>query len=221
MSTGGTRAGGRARALLVSGLLALPVLCGCGPGDGEGPLPAGAQPIGETPARIAGPVRAPTWAEAANADYAGPMGLTMTLENGEWRGESYAEGGAVVPQAGLVRDFLVSGDLDGDGRAESLVVAWVNTGGTGTFHYLSVVERRADGTVAERASAELGDRVQVRGAEIRDGRVELELLQAGPEDPRCCPGRLTRRSFVLEGDTLAERASEDLAPLPDAGRESD
>ena len=156
---------------------------------------------------------APTWQEAANASYAGLMGLSITLEDGEWQGEPYVEGGASAPRAGLVRDFLLTGDLDHDGAAESVVLVWTSSGGSGTFDYLAVVERADDGTVSERASAPLGDRVQVRRADIVGGAVVLDVVQAGPDDARCCPGQLMRRTFVLEGDAMKERSTGDRGRL--------
>lgn len=155
----------------------------------------------------------PSWTEAANATYAGPMGMPFTLQDGEWTGEPYVEGGAAAPRAGLARDFLLAGDLDGDGEEESVALVWTAAGGSGTFDHVVVVERRAGGSVAERASAPLGDRVQVRSGQIADGRLVLETVQAGDGDAMCCPGQLMRRSFALENDTMSETSTEDLGRL--------
>lgn len=152
---------------------------------------------------------APTWKEAANASYAGPMGMPITLEDGEWQGEPYAEDGASAPRAGLAPGFVLTGDLDGDGAEESVVLVWTSSGGSGTFDHLSVVERADDGTVSERASAPLGDRVQVRYADIVGSRVVLDTVQVGPDDARCCPGRKVRRTFVLEGGAMSETSMEE------------
>jgi heat shock protein HslJ len=158
----------------------------------------------------------PSWQEAANASYAGALGAAITLVEGEWQGKPYAEGGASAPRAGLVRDFLLSGDLDGDGAEESAVLIWTSTGGSGTYDYLSVLGRAADGGVSERASAPLGDRVQVRAARIADGRVVLDTVQAGPGDAACCPGQKVRRTFVLAGDFMTEYSTEDQGRLSQA-----
>jgi len=163
----------------------------------------------------------PSWEEAANARYAGPMGMAFELVSGEWSGQPYVEGGASAPRAGLARDFLLTGDLDADGAAESVVLLWTSTGGSGTFDYLAVVERRPDGTVAERASAELGDRVHIRDARIEDGQVVLDTVQAGPGDAMCCPGQLMRRAFALEGDVMTEVSTEDRGRLSLADLDGD
>lgn len=182
--------------LALCGLLAL-AACASGPG----PAPAGA------------PLPAPSWQEAANADYgaihAGAPGVAVTLKDGEWQGEPYAQGGASAPRAGLARDFLLSGDLDGDGAEESAVLVWTSAGGSGTWDHLSVLDRAADGAVSERASAPLGDRVRLRAARLVDGRVELDTVQAGPADAACCPGQKMHRTFALAGDALTEISTED------------
>jgi heat shock protein HslJ len=194
---------------------ALLALVACGPQAGsESPEPdAGSQaapPPATEPAAAAVPTAAaPSWQEAANAAYAGVFDEPVVLTDGQWEGEPYVEGGASAPRAGLADGFLLAGDLDGDDADESVVLVWSSTGGSGTFDFVAVLDRDANGAVVNRATAPLGDRVQVRSAAIEDGRVVLETVQAGPEDAACCPGQKMRRTFVLEGDAMTETASED------------
>jgi heat shock protein HslJ len=155
----------------------------------------------------------PSWQEAANASYAGALGAPVTLVDGLWQGEPYAEGGASAPRAGLARDFLLSGNLDGDGAEETAVLIWTSTGGSGTFDYLFVLDRGADGVVSARAGAPLGDRVKLRAARIVEGRVVLDTVQAGPGDAACCPGQKIRRTFALAGDAMTEYSTEDQGRL--------
>jgi heat shock protein HslJ len=188
----------------VSGRGILRLLCGCLP------LLAGCAsgPEAEPPA-----APAPSWQEAANASYAGVLRAPVTLVDGLWQGAPYAEGGASAPRAGLVRDFLLSGDLDGDGAEESAVLIWTSSGGSGTYDYLAVLGRDADGAVSARAGAPLGDRVKVRAASIVDGRVVLDTVQAGPSDAACCPGQKKRRTYALAGDVMTEFSTEDQGRL--------
>ena len=188
----------------MSGRGILRLLCGCLP------LLAGCAsgPEAEPPA-----APAPSWQEAANASYAGVLRAPVTLVDGLWQGPPYAEGGASAPRAGLVRDFLHSGDLDGDGAEESAVLIWTSSGGSGTYDYLAVLGRDAEGAVSARAGAPLGDRVKVRAASIVDGRVVLDTVQAGPGDAACCPGQKMRRSYALAGDVMTEYAAEDQGRL--------
>lgn len=147
---------------------------------------------------------APTLEELRHATYRGLEGSTgpVTLTDGAWEGEPVAPGSATRPVVKLAGDLRVVGDLDGDGIEEAAVLLEAWTGGTGTFVYLAVVGRSEEG-VENRATALLGDRVQVRGMRIEGGRLLVDVLEGGPEDAACCPGELATRGFALSADGLA------------------
>lgn len=204
--------------------VALPALCtllslaACGPGDtsesARSPGPGKSPPAPGSREQAQAVPSAPSWQEAAEATYTGLFDNgAVTLADGLWQGNPYVEGGASAPRAGLAGDFLLHGDLDGDGAPESVVLLWTSTGGSGTFDYLAVLDRAADGTVVNRATSALGDRVKLRGAEFLGGRIVVDTVQAGPGDAACCPGQKLRRTFVLEGDSMAELAPEDQGRL--------
>ena len=148
---------------------------------------------------------APSEEELANASYRGVYDEPVTLENGSWEGEPFAPGAASRPSVDLVRDFRLSGDLNGDGRDEAVVLLAESSGGTGTNLFLAAVARR-DGSVVSVATALIGDRVQVMEARVKNGDVELEVVQAGPLDGVCCPSQKTTRRWSLDGTTLKEGA---------------
>jgi len=143
----------------------------------------------------------------ANATYNGIEYEPVQLMDGRWEGEPYAEGGASRPSVGLVEDFVLTGDLDGDGDDESVVLLWQSSGGSGTFDYLAVM-RENDGEVLNLGTAPLGDRVQIRRSEITNGAIYLDVIQQGEDDAACCPGQRARRSWVLDEDGLVEMDSE-------------
>ncbi len=151
------------------------------------PLPALADP---------GASGAPTATELANATYDGIDDQSVTLSNGRWEGQPYVEGGASRPIAGLVEGFRLTGDLNGDGSDEAVVMLWSGGGGSGVFSYIAAMGRRGDGTV-NLGTAAVGDRVQLRGGHIADGRIVLDLVQQGPGDAACCPSQLATRSWTL------------------------
>jgi len=145
---------------------------------------------------------APTLEEVRNATYLGVAEQDpVTLKDGLWEGEPYAEGGASRPRVQLVRDFLLLGDLDGDGLEEAGVLLAGHSGGTGENIYLAVVGIRG-GALRNLDTVLVGDRVQIRKASILDGRLLLELLRAGPEDAMCCPGELAMVGWTLKGNEL-------------------
>jgi len=81
---------------------------------------------------------APDIEAIGNATFSGIYKLPLTLVNGQWKGEPLAPGGASRPTAGLASDFYLSGDIDGDGREEAIVILWENSGGTGSYSYVAV-----------------------------------------------------------------------------------
>jgi len=166
----------------------------------------GAGRAGSSEESSVGPV---TMAETGSATFTGIEDGPITLSEGKWRGEPFVEGGASAPAAGLVGNFRVEGDLDGDGADEAVVLLWSSDGGSGTFNYIAVMGRGADGAAVNLATAELGDRVRVVSAEILDGKIILDMVQHGPEDPMCCPAQKVRRTFELTGSELIEVATED------------
>ena len=152
-------------------------------------------------------VEAPSLDELANTTFSGIAEEPVQLVDGRWEGEPYAEGGASRPSVGLVDDFLLVGDLTGDGQPESVALLWTSSGGSGTFDY--VVAAGRDGRdVSILGTAELGDRVQVRGGQIVDGQIVLDVVQAGPDDAACCPSQLAKRIWELRAGDLIEGEAE-------------
>ncbi len=150
---------------------------------------------------------APNPEELANATYSGLFGDPVTLDDGRWQGAPYVEGGASRPSAGLVRNFVLSGDLNGDGRDEAVVLVWESSGGSGTREYLAVMGR-VDEAIVNLGTALIGDRVQLRAAFIVDGLITIDLIQAGPGDGACCPTQKALVGWQLQDGKLARTATE-------------
>src|SRR5262245_40748169 len=150
----------------------------------------------ETPPHSPSGPPEPTLAQLRSATYQGlDLGRgPVTLEDGRWEGPPVAPGAASRPAVSLVRDYVLRGDLDGDGQAEAVVLLAASSGGTGELLYLAVVKRAAS-EIANVATAPLGDRVQLRAGRIESRRIVLDLVQAGAGDPMCCPGDLVTRTW--------------------------
>jgi heat shock protein HslJ len=155
----------------------------------------------------------PVAEELENATYSGIDENPVTLSNGRWQGEPYVEGGASAPSVGLVGDFLVTGDVDGDGSEEAIVLLWSSSGGSGIYDYIAVMGRDSKGELVNLGTAPLGDRVKVISAEILDGQLIFNVVQAGPGDAACCPGQKVRRVFVFEVGRMMESSSKDIGRL--------
>lgn len=185
-------------------ILLLAVSMGCGQGETGTAAPEDTPP---STAASAISTDAPAMDELANATYDGMMEESVQLTDGSWEGEPFVEGGASAPAVGLVKHFRLTGDVNGDGHEEAAVLLWTSSGGSGTFDYLAIGGRSDEGIV-NLGTAEIGDRVQIRQGRIVDGKIELDVVQAGPEDAACCPTQLATRVWELSPGALDETASE-------------
>ena len=149
---------------------------------------------------------APSAEQLANMTYTGIFEHPVTLENGLWEGKPFVAGGASRPAVGLVEDFILTGDLNGDGDDEAVVLLWETSGGSGTFDYIAVVGMR-NGATYNLGSALIGERVQVRAGRIIGHRIELDVIEAGPDDAVCCPGQKATRSLSVDATGLHVNAT--------------
>lgn len=145
--------------------------------------------------------------ELANATYSGIMDEPVTLIDGRWEGRPFVEGGTSRPTVGLVEDFVLSGDLDGDGSDEAVALLWESSGGPGNRLFLAAAGRRGEG-VTNLATTSIGDRVQIRSGTIDGGRITLDIVRAGPGDAACCPTEKALVSWLLNDDALVAVADE-------------
>lgn len=133
--------------------------------------------------------------DPGNLVYHGIEDQTVQLHDGSWEGEPWVEGGASRPRVALVKDFLLLGDIDGDGSQEAVVALWHSSGGSGTFNYIAILDRMADGAV-NTATATLGDRVGIEGGSVtEDGMILVDLIQHRPDEPACCPTWAVTRHY--------------------------
>jgi len=138
-----------------------------------------------------------------NSVYAGFEGIKgkVQLHAGRWEGEPPQPGSASVPRVDFLGDLVARGDLNGDVREEAAVVLTTNYGGTGVFFYVAVVARNGEEN-RNISTHGIGDRVQVRGLRIEEGRLVVDLVRAGAKDAACCPTEVVTLAFRLKGGRL-------------------
>jgi len=112
-------------------------------------------------------------------------------------------GAASRTRVTLVPSFDLLSDLDGDGHQERIALLASNSGGSGTFAYIAVMTHRGD-QIIDLGTAELGDRVRVRAGRSVGHQVQIDVIQAGPQDAACCPSQKATRSFMLRDGALVE-----------------
>lgn len=133
--------------------------------------------------------------------YRGILEQPIILAGGRFKGEPVIEGGASRPVVSLLSQPVAYGDLDDDGQPDAAVVLVSDSGGSGTFVYLAIVQSR-DGMPTNVATSFLGDRVQVKSLSIEEGSLVATLLSHAPSDPACCPSQEEVRLFRLSGEQL-------------------
>ena len=146
---------------------------------------------------------APTLAEAMEAEYSGIYDSPVQLTGGRYKGEPFVKDSAARPTLKLLGELCVQGDLDGDGREESVVLLLENSGGSASFPYIALLERR-EGIVTNTWTGPVGDRVQVRSLRVDSGTLMMEVIQHGPGEPMCCPTEKALRNWVMDGRELVE-----------------
>jgi len=114
------------------------------------------------------------------------LAISLAAAHAEQYTRDYRARGASLPRVDFLGELVAHGDLDGDSQDEAAVALTTRFGGSGVFHYLAVVAQhdQENRHVATRA---IGDRVQVRGLRIAEGRIILDLIRPGPQDAACCP----------------------------------
>ena len=126
----------------------------------------------------------------------------VTLSNGSYQ-EAIPDSTAVIYTA--LQDKAAFGEIDGQPAA--VVTLATNTGGTGTFIDLAVVTI-ADGTTINTATTLLGDRIQINSIDIsKNGTIVVDMVEAGADDPLCCPTQHVINIYALRNGELVKISS--------------
>lgn len=125
-----------------------------------------------------------------NAEYQAQNGTVLVkLVDG-----SYEAGpGADYLSVSMLDQFAI-GDLNSDGIEDAAIVLVENYGGSGMFEYLVPVFNNG-GSASPSSGFLLGDRVAVNSIMIEDGRILLDMVVQGPNDPFCCPSQAMTQTF--------------------------
>ncbi|OEJ96951.1 hypothetical protein [Streptomyces thermolilacinus] len=106
-----------------------------------------------------------------------------------------------------------TGDLDGDGRPETVAAAHCRAGSGTPPHGLYVLTHAKGGTKGARVVATLvapADALSVGGLAVRDGIVTATLLgYSSPDVPRCCPDKQETVEWRWTGGTFLRTTATD------------
>src|SRR5690606_31151165 len=103
-----------------------------------------------------------------------------------------------------------TGDLDGDGKPETVAVVHCEAGSGTPPAGLYVLTGGRDGTAPARVVATLvepGDQRSVTGLTVRDGTVRATLLgYSSPDVPSCCPDEKEQVAWDWKGGAFVRSA---------------
>lgn len=128
---------------------------------------------------------------ARNFEYTLVDGSKYRLKNG-----LYESGEGLDNYVSLKLADLAVGDLNNDGEPEAAVILVSNFGGSGSFYELTVLVNRGQ-NLEQTNSLELGDRVDIKKLAVSRGKIRIDLLTHGPDDPMCCPSQKTTLIYGL------------------------
>jgi heat shock protein HslJ len=190
------RFAGLAASLVVLGLAA------CGQKETAGPA--------ETAS--AGPPATPTLEQLKGATVSGVFEQAVTLTDGKYDGPPVEPGAASHPTLMLWEPAVVFGDVDGAPGSEAVAMLSSNSGGSGELVYVAVFGVR-DGALKNLGTAQVGDRTKLQNLWLQGGKVAMDVVEAGPKDPACCPTQLARKTYAFEGGALKLSKSDVLGTL--------
>jgi len=154
-----------------------------------------------------GPPPTPTLEQVKTATISGVFDQAITLAGGKYEGQPIEPGAASVPTAALWEPTFNTADVDGVVGSEAVAMLSSNSGGSGEFVYLAVFGMR-DGSFANLATVPVGDRVRLQNLWLERGKVVMDVIEAGPDDPACCPTQVTRKTFGMDGGAFKQLSSE-------------
>ena len=123
---------------------------------------------------------------------------TVPLQDGQY--EEGNPGGTDFVSV-FVTDFIVRGDLNGDGENEAVAIVAENYGGSGTFVFLVVYQYLNDEAVFL-TSIFLDDRPLINDLAVENGEIFVDATVHNADDPMCCPTLKTTRHYLLNGINL-------------------
>src|SRR5216117_3844417 len=125
---------------------------------------------------------------------------TVALVNG--RAEHETAPGSATKVTTTLADLRVSGDVDGDGRPDTVVVLIYQPGGSGTFFYVAALLNVTGGVTAMPAIL-LGDRIKVTGVKLDGHAIVVDVLDRSAGQPLTeSPSVVSTKRFVVDHGAL-------------------
>jgi hypothetical protein len=99
---------------------------------------------------------------------------------------------------------IALGYLSNQQTKDAAVIYGYNTGGSGFFVVLCAVIND-HGQPRNTALIDLEDRVKINSLTIRSGKIIIDMVTHGPNDPACCPTVRKIATYALVGNKLVKQ----------------
>ena len=99
---------------------------------------------------------------------------------------------------------ITLGYLSNNRLKDAAVIYAYNTGGSGFFIMLCAVIND-QGQPKNIGLTDLGDRVKINSLSLKSGKIIIDMVTHGPQDPACCPTVKKIATYVLVGNKLVEK----------------
>jgi hypothetical protein len=118
------------------------------------------------------------------------------------RAEREAAPGSATKVTTTLAGQRVSGDVDGDGRPDTVVVLMYQPGGSATFFYVAALLNAAGGVTTTPAVV-LGDRIKVTGVKLDGRTIVIDILDRTAGQPLTeSPSVASTKRFVVDRGAL-------------------
>ena len=98
---------------------------------------------------------------------------------------------------------IALGRLSNHQDRDAAVIYGYNTGGTGFFTVLCAVINE-QGKPKNSALIDLEDRIKINSLRIQAGKIIIDMVTHGPNDPACCPTVKKVATYKLVGNKLVK-----------------
>jgi hypothetical protein len=143
--------------------------------------------------------RSPSMDDITSLTFSGTDAGTVTLTDGVWRGASAGDAGGA--ELRLVRDFRLTGDITGNGREEAVVLLEYRNPPAEPKTYVAIVASLG-AQLANIATAEVTDPIEVRGGRVELGRLTLEGRPRAPAGAAAEPAGTVSLTYQLDRGSL-------------------
>ena len=124
----------------------------------------------------------------------------LTITNGKLERE--AAPGSATKIVTTVTDVQATGDVDGDGRPDTVVILANQPGGSGTFYYVAVLLNASSGVSATPAVL-LGDRITVNSVKLDTRTIVVDMLDRAAGQPMTSsPSVSVTKRFTVDAGAL-------------------